>query len=165
MEAEEVADRIGILNMGKLEQVGKPEEVFFYPKNEIVSDFIGSPNILNCDSYRTIGHGLAEVTCGGMSIILPHDGGKVQKISLFPRDIYISDVHPPGPQVNRFKGTISSINSSGTTVRIEVKVNGNILQTEMPHDIFDDMDLRVGKEAFLILKLRRIRTFEGKNSP
>ncbi|MBU0661636.1 ATP-binding cassette domain-containing protein [Patescibacteria group bacterium] len=164
MEAEEVADRIGILNMGKLEQVGKPYEVFFHPENEIVSDFIGAPNILNCDSCRTIGHGIAEVTCDGMCIILPHDGGRIQKIALFPRDIYISDVQPPGPQVNRFKGTITNIKSSGTTARIEVRVRENILQAEMPRDIFEDMDLTVGKEAFLILKLRRIRTFEGKNS-
>jgi hypothetical protein len=34
----------------------------------------------------------------------------------------------------------------------------------MPHHIFEDMDLTVGKEVFLILKLRRIRVYENKNS-
>ena len=164
MEAEEIADRIGILNMGRLEQVGKPEEVFFYPRNEIVSDFIGTPNILECDHCHTLGQGLMEVNCGGLPIILPHDGDSIQRIALFPRDIYISDTKPPGPQVNRFKGTITNIKSSSAMVRLEVKVGENTLQAEMPHDIFEDMDLTVGKEVFLILKLRRIRIYEGKDN-
>jgi len=164
MEAEEIADRIGILNIGRLEQVGKPEEVFFYPRNEIVSDFIGTPNILECDHCHTLGQGLMEVNCGGLPIILPHDGDSIQRIALFPRDIYISDTKPPGPQVNRFKGTITNIKSSSAMVRLEVKVGENTLQAEMPHDIFEDMDLTVGKEVFLILKLRRIRIYEGKDN-
>ncbi len=158
VEAEEMADRIAILNMGRLEQVGKPQEVFFYPENEAVSDFIGALNILDCDSCHILGRGLMEVDCGGMRIILPHDGDLVQRIALFPRDIYVSDTQPPGPSVNRFKGTITSIKSSSATVKLELEVGENTLQAEMPRDIFEDMDLAIGKEAFLILKLRRIRT-------
>ncbi len=164
IEAEEMADRIGILNMGRLEQVGKPEEVFFYPKDETVSEFIGAPNILHCDHCRSLGQGLLEVNSGGLNIILPHDGNMVQKIALFPRDIYISDTKPPGPEVNRFKGVITSIKSSTAVVRIEVKVGTNNLVAEMPYDIYEDMDLKVGKEVFLILKLKRIRVYEGKDS-
>ncbi len=159
VEAEEMADRIAILNMGRLEQVGKPQEVFFYPENEAVSDFIGALNILDCDSCHILGRGLMEVDCGGMRIILPHDGDLVQRIALFPRDIYVSDTQPPGPSVNRFKGTITSIKSSSATVKVELEVGENTLRAEMPRDIFEDMDLAIGKEAFLILKLRRIRTY------
>jgi len=35
----------------------------------------------------------------------------------------------------------------------------------MPHHIFEDMNLAVGKEVFLILKLRRIRVYENKDTP
>jgi hypothetical protein len=38
------------------------------------------------------------------------------------------------------------------------------LLAEMPHYIFEDMDLAVGKEVFLILKLRRIKAYENKDS-
>jgi len=164
LEAEEMADRIGIVNMGKLEQVGKPEEVFFYPESEAVSDFIGTPNILDCDYCHTLGQGLMEVSCGGMRIILPHDGDSVQRIALFPRDIYISDIQPPRPGVNRFKGTITNIKPSGATVRLKVKVEEKTLLAEMPYNLYEDMDLTVGKEVFLILKLRRIRVYEGKDN-
>lgn len=161
-EAEEIANRIGILNMGRLEQVGEPEEVFFHPGNEAVSDFIGSPNILECDCCNYLGEGLMEVYCGGLRIVLPHDGNSVERIALFPRDIYISDTQPPGPHMNRFKGTITEIKSSGTTVRLGVKSGANPLQAEIPRDIFEDMDLAVGKEVFLIFKLKRIKAYECK---
>ena len=163
-EAEEIADRVAIIQHGHMEQVGAPSEVFFYPKNERVSDFIGAPNILDCDYCRSLGQGLLEVNCGGLNIILPDDGHVVQRIALFPRDIYISETKPPGPGVNRFKGTITSIKSADDAVRLEIMVEGRKLLTEMPHHIFEDRHLAVGKEVFLILKLRRIKAYENKSS-
>ena len=161
-EAEEVADKIGILNMGRLEQVGSPDDVFFYPESEIVSDFIGTPNILECEHCHNLGQGLIEVDCGGLNITVPHYGNMVRRIALFPRDIYVSDTNPPGPQVNRFKGTISSIKSASAVVRLKVIVRGKTLQAEMPYDIFEDMDLKVGKEVFLLFKMKGIRVYESK---
>ncbi len=161
-EAEEIADRLGILNLGELEQVGIPDEVFFYPDNAIVSDFIGSPNILECDRCSSLGQGLMEVDCGGLRIVIPHDGNSIERIALFPRDIYISDTQPPGPHMNRFKGMITDIKPSGTTERLLVKVGDKTLQTEIPRDISEDMELTVGKEVFLILKLKRIKVYECK---
>jgi ABC-type sugar transport system ATPase subunit len=161
VEAEEMADRIGILNMGRLEQVGKPQVVFFYPENEVVSDFIEAPNILDCDRCHALGHGLMEVTCRGMDIIVPYDGNSIQRIAILPRDIYISDTQPPGPQVNRFKGTIKNIKLSGATVWLDVSVGGNTFRAEMPSDVFTDMNLTAGQEVFLIFRLRRIRAFEA----
>ena len=161
MEAEEVADRIGVLNMGSLEQVGRPEEIFFYPKSKVVSEFIGTPNILDCNCCRTLGQGLVEADCGGLSLILPHDGNMVKRIALSPRDIYVSDTEPPGPRgVNRFRGTITGIKAYGATVRLEIRVGDKTLLSEMPYNIYDDMNLNVGREVFLILKMRRIRVCE-----
>ena len=127
-----------------------------------MKNFIGTPNILDCDYCHNLGQGLVEVDCGGLPIILPHDGNMIRRIALFPRDIYISDTRPPGPQVNRFKGTITDIKSSSAMVRLEVRVGEKTLLAEMPYNIFEDMDLEVGKEIFLILKLRRIRVYEDK---
>jgi ABC-type Fe3+/spermidine/putrescine transport system ATPase subunit len=161
-EAEEMADRIAVIQNGHVEQVSRSEEVFFYPKNEKVSDFIGAPNILDCEYCRSLGKGVMEVGCGGIPIIVPHDGNSVHRIALFPHDIYISETKPPGPEVNRFKGTIIDITPADDAVRIKLKVGATCLLAEMPHHIFGDMNLAVGKEVFLILKLRRIRVYENK---
>ena len=164
-EAVEVADRIAIVHNGRIEQVGRPEDVFFYPANEKVVAFIGAPNILQCDKTRSLGRGLAEVSCGGLSIIVPHDGNSVQRIALFPRDIYVSPIKPPGPKVNRFKGVVSEIKAPAESIRLEVKAGNNQLVAEMPHHTFESMGLEVGQEIFLILKLRGIRVYEKEAGP
>jgi ABC-type Fe3+/spermidine/putrescine transport system ATPase subunit len=163
-EAEEMADRIAVIQNGCLEQVDRPERVFFYPKNEKVSDFIGAPNILDCDYCRSLGRGVMEVGCGGLTIIVPHDGESVHRIAFLPTDIHISETHPPGPEVNRFRALITSIKPTDETVRISLKAGTNNLLAGIPHHIFEEMDLAVGKGVFLILKLRRIRVYEDKDS-
>ena len=84
----------------------------------------------------------------------------MKRIALLPRDIYISETRVPGPNVNRFKGIITGIDFTDETVRLKLKAGENNLAAEMPHHIFEDMNLAVGKEVFLILKLRRIRAYE-----
>ena len=157
MEAEEMADKMAVLNMGTVEQVGTPEEVFFDPHSETVADLIGTPNILDCDHVKPIGHGLVEAEYGGMSIILPlHDGG-IKKIALFPRDIYVSATKPPGPELNRFQGVVTDIQPFSSLTRLTVKVGKKQLLAELPKDIFEEMEIKAGQEVFLILKLRRLR--------
>ncbi len=163
IEAEEMADRTAIIQGGRIQQVAAPLEVFFHPNNDLVSDFIGAPNILNCDYCRSLGQGIVEVNCNGLKIVIPHDGDVIHRIALLPGDIYISNTNPPGPQMNRFKGLITSIKPTSNATRIEVKVGKKLLLAEMSRHIFEDMDLVVGKEVFLILKLKRIRVYENKN--
>lgn len=157
MEAEEMADRMAVLNEGQLEQVGTTEDVFFYPRSEIVSDLLGTPNILHCDQHRSLGHGMTEAVCGGISIVLPYQADGIKKIALFPRDIYVSTSMPPGPELNRFRGSVMSITPFSSLTRLQVKAGGNLLLAELPTDTFQNMNITVGQQIFLILKLRRLR--------
>lgn len=159
LEAEELSDRIAILNMGRLAQVGKSEEVFFSPQNEIISDFIGTPNILNCDYCNFLGHGLMKVICGKIPIIIPYEKNIVKKIAILPRDIYVSKNKPPGPELNRFKGIVTEIKPLSSLTRLKVKVGENSLLAELPKSIFEDMAIKIGQEVFLILKLRKLRVY------
>ncbi|MFC1935075.1 ABC transporter ATP-binding protein [Chloroflexota bacterium] len=162
-EAEEMADRIAVIQNGRIEQVGKPNEVFFHPGNERVSNFIGAPNILDCTYCHNLGQGIIEVGCGGLPIIVPHDGDSVHKIAILPQDIYLTKTKPPGPKVNRFTGTINGITPTDTAARIELKAGYNNLLAEIPYHIFEDMNLAIGNDVFLILKLKRIRVYENKH--
>lgn len=157
IETEEMADRMAVLNTGRVEQIGTPAEVFFNPRNETVADLVGTPNILTCDQVKPIGHGLVEAVCGGMSIVLPLQDGGIRKIALFPRDIYISTTKPPGPELNRFKGVVTDIQPFSSLMRLKVRVGKNQLLAELPQDIFEEMDIKTDQEVFLILKLRRLR--------
>jgi ABC-type sugar transport system ATPase subunit len=162
-EAEEIAHRIAILQNGRIEQIGSPEEVFFYPRNEHVSEFIGAPNILECDYCRTAGRGVVEVSCGGLPVIVPHDGNSIHKIAILPRDIYVSDTRPPGPEINRFTGTVTSVKIADESVRLGIQAGSNRLTAEIPHHVFYELNIAEGKEIFIILKLRRMRIHEKKH--
>src|SRR5207245_2295278 len=45
-EAFEVADKVVVMNHGRIEQVGTPIEVFEHPANAFVMDFLGNVNVL-----------------------------------------------------------------------------------------------------------------------
>jgi molybdate/tungstate transport system ATP-binding protein len=163
MEAVEMADRVAIIQGGRVEQVAEPERVLFYPEGETVSDFIGGPNIIDCDSCRMTDQGVVEADCGGLKLIVPHESETIHKLAILPRHIYISESRPPGRGVNGFTGTITDIKYARNTVRLWLEVVGKTLVAELPYFIFEKMDLAVGKEVFLILRMRRIRVYENNS--
>ncbi len=163
MEALEMADRVAVIQDGRIEQVAPPEEMLFYPRGEGVSDFIGAPNILDCDYCRDLGQGIVEVGCGALRLTVPHEGGPVRKVAILPRHIYISEARPPGLSVNGFEGVVTAVRQAGNTVKIWVDVMNINLMVESPTFIFEEMDLAVGSEVFVILRMRRIRCYEGRN--
>ncbi|HEY8367855.1 MAG TPA: ABC transporter ATP-binding protein [Thermodesulfobacteriota bacterium] len=66
-EALTMADRIAVLNEGRLEQIGPPEELYERPANSFVADFIGETNFLT---------GRVDTPTGGACTVLL-DGGPV----------------------------------------------------------------------------------------
>ncbi len=60
-EAMATADRIAVLNRGRLVQVGPPAEIFDQPKTRFVAEFVGKANIL---SGRVEGHGALMLSDG-----------------------------------------------------------------------------------------------------
>ena len=109
-----------------------PDEVFFFPHNSVVSDFLGAPNILVCQSCRELEQGVVEASCGALSVIVAHEGNSVNRLAFLPRDIFLSDNRPPGPGVNRFEGYITSIQYTDDAVRVNVDVSGQNLVAEVP---------------------------------
>ena len=159
-EADEMADRIAVIDKGKLEQVGLPEEIFFHP-TKAVSDFIGEPNILNCDYYHRLSFGLVEVKSGDISLVVSSEGEKVKKVAILPEDIYLSNTKPPGPDINRIKGKLIEIEEKFSTVCCIVLVGEKYLRVKLPKEIFVNMNLNINDEVWLILNLRKLKTIEA----
>ncbi len=160
-EAINMADRIAILNSGEISQVGTSEEIFFHPCNAAVMNYLGRPNILDCDECHPVGRGIMEADCRGLKIIVPHDGKSFKRIIIYPRDVYVSTSEPTESQVNRFKGIITDIKISAGTVRLRFKVGENMIRSELPRLVYEEMGLSVGMKVFVTLSLRRINIFES----
>lgn len=164
MEAVDMADRMAIILNGKVEQVDEPETMLFHPCNEMVSDFIGAPNILSCDYCSNMEQGVAEVGCGELKLIVPYDGNIIHKVAILPRHIYVSENKPRGPGVNSFIATITEIIPRQNTLRLYLEVAKNKLVAEVPCHILEETEFEVGKEVYIILRMKRIRVFENKNT-
>lgn len=52
-EALSFADRVGVMNNGKIEQIGTPEEVYYKPKTKFVAQFLGKTNLFEADVNNT----------------------------------------------------------------------------------------------------------------
>jgi ABC-type Fe3+/spermidine/putrescine transport system ATPase subunit len=163
-EAEELADHMAVMHNGMIEQIGNPQDIFFSPETIAVSDFMGSLNILDCDTCRQLVPGLAEVDCGGMHIVVPNEEGDIQKISIAPRDVYISDVLPPRPSINRYTGVITAIDLNATTAKLMVKIGNNDFKVELLPELAKEMGLIIGKEIYLILRLGRLKVLNKKDN-
>jgi ABC-type Fe3+/spermidine/putrescine transport system ATPase subunit len=160
-EAEEIADRIAFMSNGRVEQVSIPRDFFFHPQNDCVSEFVGMPNIIECTQSHILASGLVEVVSGDMKMVLPYEGNGIKRIAIPPDDIYVSDVRPPGPALNRFTGTVQEITSHQSTVRVRVSVGTRSLLAELPVSAFNELSLERGKEVHVVIKLRRLRYVES----
>src|ERR1041385_6944364 len=72
-EALVISDEIIVMSKGRIEQKGRPHEIYARPVNAYVSNFIGVANLLQgrIVAVPGSGRGEAEVTAGGASVRLP----------------------------------------------------------------------------------------------
>jgi iron(III) transport system ATP-binding protein len=104
-EALSVADRIAILNRGRLAQVGTPGDLYDRPQSSFVADFIGSTNLLagriieRNGEYVRVQTGAGVITASG--IAPPNDDVIV---SIRPEQMRIGSSQASSSAVNRFVG-------------------------------------------------------------
>ena len=139
-----------------------PETIFFHPGTEVVSEFIGRPNILACDKCCVLSSGLVEITSGDLRMVLPYEGDMIDRIAISPHDIYISNTKPPGPTLNRYQAIVTEIIRHGSQVRVRVSIGRTSLVAELTEGAFDEMDITEGSEIYMVIKLRRLRYVESK---
>jgi len=68
-EAFSLADRVVVIQGGRLEQAGSPQEILDDPRSEFVARFIGDVNVLEADARNHV------ATVGALRIPLPHPNG------------------------------------------------------------------------------------------
>jgi ABC-type Fe3+/spermidine/putrescine transport system ATPase subunit len=163
VEAEELADRIAVMQEGCVAQVGWPADVLFSPRTDQVALYIGAPNVLTCEQTRILRDGLAEVSCKGLKIVVPHSGNSLRQIAVLPRDVLVSH-RRPYPELNAFEGMVHEIRAMPACVQTIVDVGGCRIRAELPRRQFESMDLRRGSPVFVALNLMKIRTRAGPHN-
>lgn len=137
-EAMTLSTRIAVMNNGHFEQVGTPAEVYEYPVNRFVADFVGNINFFKakvtaikadrvCLHSTDLEGGLGldlEVRCNREVVV-----GDDRWIAVRPEKIVISKEAPSGENLTVLKGFVHDLGYFGrlSVYRVALE-NGSILQ-------------------------------------
>jgi len=142
-EAMEVADRVVVLNKGRIEQIGSPDDIYNNPASPFVYDFIGQVNLF----HSRVDNGWAHI--GDYKLAAPEfNGVHNQKAFAYirPHDIELSHEDSDGA----IAATVAFVSTAGSVLRIELKhtLGDDIIHVELPRSQERSLDLRPGARIF-----------------
>ena len=116
-EALSLADRIAVMNSGKIVQVGTPREIYSYPKSQFVADFIGETNFINGRLTNVEDkRGIVESNIGNIQSINVNNEitvGESILCSVRPESISVANSSMPIDRVNRFSAKVLNLTYLG----------------------------------------------------
>jgi len=151
-EALELADRVAVMNAGKIEQFDTPDRVFHEPMTEFVINFLGAVN-----QFRgRLDQG--KVCIGDYRLEFPEDVFKpTEMTSVFvrPHDLKIT-TQPVEGQLS-LRANVRSIHSAGARVRVELFTETrDTLFAELTHQERQSLDLATGSTVFVTPRNLRV---------
>jgi iron(III) transport system ATP-binding protein len=155
-EAMTTADLIAVMNAGRIEQFGPPEDIYARPRSEFVARFIGSSNILKgkaLDADRIAVAGVA-LSCAGARLAAGRDAA----ISIRQHEIQIDRREPTGERHNVLPAVVARNVFLGHS-RDYLVVIGDGAQLRVatpPHE-----NIAQGSEVWLRLPAERCRVLEA----
>jgi sulfate transport system ATP-binding protein len=131
-EALEVADRVVIMNSGKVEQVGSPDEVYNKPASAFVLSFLGHVNIF---------HGRTKT---GTAYARPHE----------------IDLTREAPEHGGSAAKVIWVHRAGPTIKVELTIQpgDQLIVVDVPRDRFTQLDLQPGQLVYAVP--RDLRVFQ-----
>ncbi len=139
-EALEVADRIVVMNKGRVEQAGTPDQVYDHPANPFVLNFLGNVNLF----HGRLQHGGIEPDSrNAVSYVRSHD----IEIERSPQDS------------TALRAEIKHIQKLGPSVRVTLVVagGGEFIEAELTRDTYQSIGLQQGEQVYV--RPRQVRVF------
>ncbi len=143
-EALEVADRVVVMNEGRVVQVGTAEEVFHNPADEFVMNFLGNVNVF---------HGRVQsgkATLGPLQLdYAEHRSSKPIAARAFirPYDLEVDDHANGRPS---FPAVVRHVNAAGPRVKLTLTAGDEPpMQAEISLDRFRELDIRPGMTVYV----------------
>jgi len=164
-EALSISDRIAVMNLGRIQQIGGPREIYEHPQNAFVADFIGVANFIHgrldfIDEKQQIASIIAR---DGTPLMAWYDGEASLESEV------LATVRPEAIEVQLTKKTIAGSNVISGKVRVssylgdraryEIEttiVDGNILRVDT-HNPAGKPIHKEGEKVFLIFPAEDLR--------
>ncbi|AFY91375.1 sulfate/molybdate ABC transporter ATP-binding protein [Chamaesiphon minutus] len=138
-DAMEVADKIVIMNKGRIEQIGTPAEIYNRPANAFVMGFVGPVNILPSSANIFQCHNFAPTN---------------SEIFIRPQDIAIET----GSSSNTVAAKVQRLTHLGSEVQAELALaDGQLITAHLSREHFDKLQLEPQQQVFV--KPKAAKTF------
>jgi putrescine transport system ATP-binding protein len=149
-EAMTVADRIGVMDAGRLEQVATPRELYEAPRSRWVAEFVGDVNILEGQLQSREASRLMIATGAAGIIAVAEPRQAIVKtavcVAIRPEKIKLSRRGPVSDAlgahaINRLEGTVTDVSYLGGVTSYKVKLDsGAVLRSSMANTARLDVD-------------------------
>jgi len=149
-EALEVADRVVVMNHGKIEQIGSPDEVYSSPASPFVYQFLGNVNVFHSRQQGAF----AEVERG-------ESGESGEKATAFVRPHDIDITHQPAE--DGLQATVQHVHPIGPVVRIELLHGSEIVEVELSRERHETLQLVAGQSVWF--RPRQMKVFAADALP
>jgi sulfate transport system ATP-binding protein len=153
-EAFEVADRVVVMNRGKVAQIGAPAAVFEKPANDFVMQFLGHVNVLDAE----LAGGQARV--GDITVAIgAHSGDSRGRVYVRPHDVEVARE----PSAGAFAAQVVRVTplSGGLKLELSVPSIGWQLRADIDWERGEALGLRNGDDVFLSLRRGRVFSHTG----
>jgi iron(III) transport system ATP-binding protein len=122
-EAFALADRIALMQKGRIVQVGTPEQIYKNPVCASVADFLGVGNIFSCTPGQ---HGTMQLSdYPGISVVGDNAAGAAEPVivCLRPEDLLVSGLDEPHPDGQSWTGRVEVASYQGASIRYRVTID------------------------------------------
>jgi sulfate transport system ATP-binding protein len=147
-EALEVADRVVIMNEGRIEQIGTPEEVYDHPANLFVYKFLGNVNLFR----GRINEGRVQI--GNRHFDLPEIATTQGAPAIAYARPYELEVSRVQNEFANLAAAVKYIRAIGPVVRLELRRidTEDLIEVELSKERFGNLALQMGETVFIGLK-------------
>jgi putrescine transport system ATP-binding protein len=149
-EAMTVADRIGVMDHGRLEQVAPPRELYEAPNSRWIAEFVGDINLFEGQVASQDGHRLAIATRDAGTIMVAEPRHPLTKtnvsVAIRPEKVKLSRRGPVADAdnahaINRLEGVVTDVGYLGGFTTYKVKLDsGAVVRSSMANTARIDID-------------------------
>jgi sulfate/thiosulfate transport system ATP-binding protein len=150
-EALEVADRVVVMNQGRIEQIGTPEEVFHKPATQFVMEFLGQVNMFHgrVQGGKAM---LGEVALDGHFFPGKDEGAAM--VYMRPHELDIKLYKNGAPS---FPAKITRINPAGSIAKVTTRTNdGQDVLVDLSLEDYQRLSLTEGSNVYIYPKNTRV---------
>jgi sulfate transport system ATP-binding protein len=152
-EALDLADRVSIMNKGRIEQIGTPAEIYEGPETPFVFDFLGRTNAFACE----VKNGKAKLGDKTFPVEDVPDGNAVAFVR--PHDIILAATAGDGPSDDALlPGTaiVRFVSSLGPRASVELLHEKHLVEAIISRETLQELELAIGSKCRIRLRLPTI---------